>query len=519
MRIVIAEDSVLLLDGLTRLLEAEGHEVTGYAPPTSSSPPSGRADDLPDVLVTDVRMPPTHTDEGLRAAVHLRSLHPRLPVLVLSQYVEQRYASELLRGRRARPRLRAQGPRGRRGRVPRRARPGRRAAGPCSTPRSSPSCWPAAAAPASTPSRRASATCSASWPRAARTRRSPTRLVVGRRRRREARDLHPHQARPPAGRRRPPPRARGAALARARTHDRRTTMTTTLERPAAPAESDPAQPRRTSPDLDRRDRRRPAAGLRRLQRRRPAGRWGPTTRRRGRTVPATRPRPWSSWSLDGHITVTTCGDRVEVERTATTALTRAHYSVDELADQLRVQYLCDWWRPGFCSASLDVTVPDGTSRESSAPGTGSVTATGLSGPLDVHTSDGDTDVSDIDGDVTVRAADGRTDVADVSGSVSVSSRTVRSRSRTWPVRHHPLQRRSHRDLGRPRRRRRARERRGRHGVRDGEGGRSRHLHGRRRPTVEGLADPSLLHPRADPRRRRSRGLPATTRLSPIAEAA
>ena len=50
------------------------------------------------MLVTDVRMPPSHTDEGLRAAVHLRSLHPRLPVLVLSQYVEQRYARELFAG-------------------------------------------------------------------------------------------------------------------------------------------------------------------------------------------------------------------------------------------------------------------------------------------------------------------------------------------------------------------------------------------------------------------------------------
>jgi len=53
---------------------------------------------VPDILVTDVRMPPSHTDEGLRAAVHLRSLHPRLPVLVLSQYVEQRYARELFAG-------------------------------------------------------------------------------------------------------------------------------------------------------------------------------------------------------------------------------------------------------------------------------------------------------------------------------------------------------------------------------------------------------------------------------------
>jgi DNA-binding NarL/FixJ family response regulator len=95
-RIVIAEDSVLLLDGLTRLLEAEGHEVTGFR--TADELVAGLAEPLPDVLVTDVRMPPTHTDEGLRAAVHLRSLHPRLPVLVLSQYVEQRYARELFAG-------------------------------------------------------------------------------------------------------------------------------------------------------------------------------------------------------------------------------------------------------------------------------------------------------------------------------------------------------------------------------------------------------------------------------------
>jgi len=95
-RIVIAEDSVLLLDGLTRLLTAEGHTVTGYRTADELVADLGDpAADLPDVVVTDVRMPPTHTDEGLRAAVHLRGLHPRLPVLVLSQYVEQRYAREL----------------------------------------------------------------------------------------------------------------------------------------------------------------------------------------------------------------------------------------------------------------------------------------------------------------------------------------------------------------------------------------------------------------------------------------
>jgi DNA-binding NarL/FixJ family response regulator len=97
-RIVIAEDSVLLLDGLTRLLEAEGHQVTGHKTADELVAAMSRADALPDLLVTDVRMPPSHTDEGLRAAVHLRSIHPRLPVLVLSQYVEQRYAAELFAG-------------------------------------------------------------------------------------------------------------------------------------------------------------------------------------------------------------------------------------------------------------------------------------------------------------------------------------------------------------------------------------------------------------------------------------
>jgi DNA-binding NarL/FixJ family response regulator len=99
MRIVIAEDSVLLLDGLTRLLAAEGHTVTGHTTADAlvaalGTPGTG----LPGLLITDVRMPPTHTDEGLRAAIHLRALHPRLPVLVLSQYVEQRYARELFAG-------------------------------------------------------------------------------------------------------------------------------------------------------------------------------------------------------------------------------------------------------------------------------------------------------------------------------------------------------------------------------------------------------------------------------------
>ena len=99
MRIVIAEDSVLLRDGLTRLLTAEGHEVSGFPTADELVATLGPEAELPEIVVTDVRMPPSHTDEGLRAALHLRSLHPQLPILVLSQYVEQRYARELFAGR------------------------------------------------------------------------------------------------------------------------------------------------------------------------------------------------------------------------------------------------------------------------------------------------------------------------------------------------------------------------------------------------------------------------------------
>jgi DNA-binding NarL/FixJ family response regulator len=94
-RVVIAEDSVLLRAGIVRLLEESGFEVAGEA---------GDAEDLlrkvgahrPDVAVIDVRMPPTHTDEGLRAAIRIRAEHPDTGVLVLSQYVEEAYALELL---------------------------------------------------------------------------------------------------------------------------------------------------------------------------------------------------------------------------------------------------------------------------------------------------------------------------------------------------------------------------------------------------------------------------------------
>ncbi|MFD0071639.1 MULTISPECIES: response regulator transcription factor [unclassified Streptomyces] len=95
MRIVVAEDLYLLRDGMVRLVEAYGHEVVATAatgPETLQALRTWR----PDVAVVDVRMPPTHTDEGLRAAVAARAELPGLPVLILSQYVEQLYARELL---------------------------------------------------------------------------------------------------------------------------------------------------------------------------------------------------------------------------------------------------------------------------------------------------------------------------------------------------------------------------------------------------------------------------------------
>lgn len=95
MRIVIADDSLLLREGIVRLLEETGFEVVGQA---------GDADELlrkvaihePDVAIVDVRMPPTHTDEGLRASREIRSRFPAIGVLVLSQYVEEGWAAEIL---------------------------------------------------------------------------------------------------------------------------------------------------------------------------------------------------------------------------------------------------------------------------------------------------------------------------------------------------------------------------------------------------------------------------------------
>ena len=97
MRIVIAEDQVLLRDGVTRLLEAAGHEVVG-AVGDAVELLHAVSTESPDLVIADVRMPPTHTDEGIRAALELRALHPELPVLVLSHYVEENYAADLLVG-------------------------------------------------------------------------------------------------------------------------------------------------------------------------------------------------------------------------------------------------------------------------------------------------------------------------------------------------------------------------------------------------------------------------------------
>jgi DNA-binding NarL/FixJ family response regulator len=95
MRVVIAEDLFLLRDGLIRMLEAHGFEVVS-AVDTGAGLLAAVDEHQPDAAVVDVRLPPTFTDEGLRAALEARRRVPGLPVLVLSQYVEQIYARELL---------------------------------------------------------------------------------------------------------------------------------------------------------------------------------------------------------------------------------------------------------------------------------------------------------------------------------------------------------------------------------------------------------------------------------------
>lgn len=95
MRVLICEDSVLLREGIVRLLADAGHEVVAALADTD------RLDETivetkPELCILDVRLPPTFTDEGIRAALRIRATAPNLPILVLSQYVEERYASELI---------------------------------------------------------------------------------------------------------------------------------------------------------------------------------------------------------------------------------------------------------------------------------------------------------------------------------------------------------------------------------------------------------------------------------------
>jgi DNA-binding NarL/FixJ family response regulator len=95
--VVIAEDTALFREGLTRLIESRGHQVAAAVADgdTLLDAVSGHH---PDIVVADVRMPPTHTDEGLRAALELRRRYPRTGVLMLSQYIETRYTARLLEG-------------------------------------------------------------------------------------------------------------------------------------------------------------------------------------------------------------------------------------------------------------------------------------------------------------------------------------------------------------------------------------------------------------------------------------
>jgi DNA-binding NarL/FixJ family response regulator len=97
MRVVIAEDAALFREGLTRLLADRGHQVVA-AVADGDALLAAVARHHPDVVVADIRMPPTHTDEGLRAAIEIRRDHPGTGVIVLSQYIETRYAARLLGG-------------------------------------------------------------------------------------------------------------------------------------------------------------------------------------------------------------------------------------------------------------------------------------------------------------------------------------------------------------------------------------------------------------------------------------
>ena len=95
MRVIVADDSVLLREGVTRLLENAGHEVVGQAADRDELMRKARAH-KPDVAIIDIRMPPTHTNEGLQAARAIREEMPDTGVVVLSAYIEETYALELL---------------------------------------------------------------------------------------------------------------------------------------------------------------------------------------------------------------------------------------------------------------------------------------------------------------------------------------------------------------------------------------------------------------------------------------
>ena len=99
MRLVLADDAVLLREGLVRLLTEQGHDVVAVVG-DGPSLIAAAAEHQPDLSIVDVRMPPTHTDEGLRAAVQIRAERPGAPLVVLSQYVEMSYADDLLADRR-----------------------------------------------------------------------------------------------------------------------------------------------------------------------------------------------------------------------------------------------------------------------------------------------------------------------------------------------------------------------------------------------------------------------------------
>ncbi len=97
LRAVVADDSVLLRDGLVRLLQDARIDVVA-AVADADALLAAVAETRPDIALVDVRMPPTHTDEGIRAALEIRRVHPGVAVLVLSQYVEEQYAADLLSG-------------------------------------------------------------------------------------------------------------------------------------------------------------------------------------------------------------------------------------------------------------------------------------------------------------------------------------------------------------------------------------------------------------------------------------